>query len=567
MTRRIYLGFFLIFCALESSAQYNRYVIHLKDKNGSLYSVEQPAVFLSARSIQRRVKQNIPVDVTDLPVSRTYTDSIASVQGATILNTSKWLNNVLVQIDGPDALAKINQFPFVMKAEPVATNHTPGSRPTINRFPAMQSMPAGEPLIALSDQQLSAADTINYGNNFPQIHIHEGEYLHKLGYRGQGMIIAMLDAGFFGYKTNPAFDSVRMNNRILGEYDFVNSETSVNEDNIHGANCFSILASNKPGIIVGSAPDANYFLFKTEETATEKPIEEQYWVVAAERADSAGADMISSSLGYSNFDDPTLNIEYAQRDGNTSPITRAADLAARKGMIIMNSAGNSGMLTDDFKYVMSPADGDSVVAVGAVDVNGMISPYSSWGPNGAGKQKPNIVSVGTNTAYANPQGNVETGSGTSYSNPNIAGLIACLWQAFPEFTNMDIIDAVQKSADRYNHPDERYGYGIPNMRIAYALLESKRQEKFKAILKESWISAFPVPFVQSFTVFLKAPAAGTANMRILDLSGRVVFVKTMEVQKDVYYTLHLNPPVIGSGIYYLQYTDGKNTTVLKLVRL
>jgi serine protease AprX len=232
------------------------------------------------------------------------------------------------------------------------------------------------------------------------------------------------------------------------------------------------VASNSPGSMVGTAPHEKFWLFRTEDAATEYPVEEQNWAVAAEFADSAGADMISSSLGYAEFGDPTFNHTYSQRNGNTTLITLAADLAAKKGMIVMNSAGNSGELATEYKYVSCPADGDSVMTVGATDINGNIAAFSSWGPNGAGKLKPNIVSVGQGTIISNQAGNATSGNGTSFSSPNVAGLIACLWQAFPEYSNMQIIEEVQKSAHKYNNPDERYGYGIPNFRKAfYSLLK------------------------------------------------------------------------------------------------
>ena len=251
--------------------------------------------------------------------------------------------------------------------------------------------------------------SLNYGNSFGQIHIHEGEFLHNKGYTGAGIEMAVMDAGFLSYKTNPAFDSVRSQGRILGTWDYVVNEESVNEDHDHGAACFSIIAANRPGFIVGSAPHAKFWLFRTEDAATEMPVEEQNWIAAAEFADSAGVQMFSTSLGYNDFDDPSLNYSYAQRDGNTSMITRAADLAAKKGILVMNSAGNYGNHPDDSKFVLVPADGDSVIAVGATDVNGNFASFSSRGPNGAGKRKPNIVSVGLGTVFAPPSGNPECG--------------------------------------------------------------------------------------------------------------------------------------------------------------
>jgi serine protease AprX len=235
-------------------------------------------------------------------------------------------------------------------------------------------------------------------------------------------------------------------------------------------------------------------------------------------------------------------------------------------MIVMNAAGNTGNATDEAKYVLCPADGDSVTTVGAINTSGQIAGFSSWGPNGAGKRKPDIVSVGWGATYANIFGVPTTGNGTSYANPNIAGLIACLWQAFPESSNTDIIDAVQRSADRYNNPDNRYGYGIPNFRIAYGLLEQKKQQD--SVFKNSWIKAFPIPFRHFFNVYLKAPSTGRANLRVIDMSGRVLLEKSMDVVEGNSYRLQMNPAGAKRfGLYLLQYSDGRNRTTIKLIGL
>lgn len=545
------------------SAQVLRYDVKFRYKKSEGYSLAQPSAFLSEKAIQRRLRQKLLIDSTDLPINRAYLDSIRNIPGITIISSSKWLNQLLIETTDPQVINRINAFPFVTSTKAVA--YTPSRNP--KRIANIAAESVGKPVSPSSIKKITS-DTINYGNNYPQVHIHEGEFLHNMGFRGQGITIAVLDAGFYNYKSNPAFDSVRNNNQVLGEYDFVKDEMSVDEDHFHGANCFSIMAANKPGSIVGTAPGASYWLFRTEDVGSEKPVEEFNWIEAAERADSAGADMISSSLGYVNFDDPSYNHSYAQRDGNTVAITIAADMAAKKGMIVMNSIGNSGNSSDDTKYVMCPADGDSVVTVGAVNNSGIIGGFSSWGPNAVGKIKPNIVSVGAGAIYANSQGVPASGNGTSYSNPNIAGLIACLWQAFPDFNNMEIIDAVQKSADRFNNPDDRYGHGIPNFRLAHSILLAKRDERTNAILQGKWIMAFPVPFRQMFTLFFKAPSSGSANVRIVDATGHIVLERNMQVQQGSYYTLRLSPSGTQKyGMYYLQYFDGKNRSVIKLMSL
>jgi len=449
---------------IVGNAQYSRYIIQFKDKKGTPFTLSNPVAYLSTKAIERRVKQKLPVDSTDLPVSPAYLESIRSIPSVTVLNKSNWLNQVCIYTTDPAALAKISSLPFVNTAFPIAARlyTESSSRSKTEAF-------AASPLRMNTTNSVLEND-FNYGNTFDQVHLHAGEFLHNHKLTGQGITIAVLDGGFFGYKTNPAFDSVRLQNRISGEWDFVANEQSVNEDDAHGMYCFSIMASNRPGLMVGTAPKANYYLFRTEDAGSEYPVEEQNWAAAAERADSLGADMISSSLGYDDFDDPSFNHTYAQRNGNVSIVTRAADLAAKKGMIVMNSAGNSGNNSGESKYISCPADGDSVVAVGAVDKNGNIAAFSSWGPNGGGKLKPNIVSLGQGTTIAGTNGTPVTGNGTSFSNPNMAGLIACLWQAFPDITNMDIIDAVQKSAHKYNNPDDRFGYGIPDFKKAFSAL-------------------------------------------------------------------------------------------------
>lgn len=468
MKKTITLIALTLFC-VAARAQYSRYIVQFTDKKGTAHTLANPATYLSVKAIERRTKQHITIDSTDLPVSAAYLDSLRQFTTVTVLNTSKWLNQVLIQTTDAAALARINSFPFVKAAGAIGLRAQAGSRQqTTNKFTETVT-PLDQAAI---DQtaRMNGEDVLNYGSNVNQVHIHRGEYLHNHGLTGSGITIAVLDAGFRNYTTNPALDSVRLQNRILGTWDYVNNESSVTEDHAHGLYCFSIMSANRPGQIVGTAPHASFWLLRTENVASEYPVEEQYWAAGAEFADSAGADMISSSLGYVDFDDPAFDHSYAQRDGNTAMVTRAADYAARKGMIVMSSAGNYGSRTDDRKYVSCPADGDSVVAVGATNASGAIASFSSWGPNGAGRVKPNIVSVGQGTVFAGLTGAPASSNGTSLSNPNVAGLIACLWQAFPELSNMQIIDAVQKSAHKYHAPDNRFGYGLPDFKKALVSL-------------------------------------------------------------------------------------------------
>jgi hypothetical protein len=380
------------------------------------------------------------------------------------------------------------------------------------------------------------------------------------------MTVAVFDAGFLGYLTNSGFDSIRNNNRIAGTWDFVKNESSVNEDHVHGMWCFSIMAANKPGQMVGTAPDATYYLFRTEDAASEYPIEEQNWAAAAEMADSLGVDLISSSLGYTEFDNSTFDYEYADMNGDNTIITRAADFAAKKGMIVTNSVGNYG--GNAWKYLVAPSDGDSVLAVGATNASGQIASFSSYGPSADGRVKPDVVSVGWNTFIINTSGNVAQGNGTSFSNPNIAGLITCLWQAFPDFNNIEILNAVKQSANKYATPDERFGYGIPNMKKAFELLLNERQKRNVAtILGDQKIRIYPIPFSSQFTILFRASQTGTLNIDFMDATGRIISRQsTSIIQNDISLIDMKELGRLPHGIYFIRYNEGGSSKVIRLVK-
>ena len=559
------LSAIILFAHVTAFAQYDRHIVELTDKKGTTHTLANPSTYLTSKAIERRTKQNIAIDSTDLPIPAAYLDSIRNVPDVTVINVSKWLNQVLIQTDDVNALNRINGFPFVLSTREIA----PKARPSMQE-PATQKFKQEFSRINEHESaRLTAINAINYGNTFNQIHLHDGEYLHDLGFTGRGITIAVLDAGFNSYKTNPAFDSVRMDNRILGEWDFVAGHASVNEDHIHGAQCFSIIASNRPGILVGSAPHASFWLLRTENDNSEYPVEEQNWAAAAEFADSVGADMISSSVGYVDFDDPVFDHPYADRDGNTCIVTRAADLAAKKGMIVVNSTGNNGNLNNDMKYVTCPADGDSVFTVGGTDVKGNLYASSSWGPNGNGRLKPNAVSVAQGAVFASTSGNPVSGSGTSYACPNLAGLVACLWQAFPEFTNMEIIDYVQRSSNLFDAPNERFGYGIPNFARAHTLLTNERLARNgNIILGNKWLKAYPVPFnTEGVSVIMKAPVTGRASIQLLDISGRTIEFKLLDVTMGQPHIVRFNATSgLPKGVYYVRYDDGNNRETISIIK-
>lgn len=447
---------------VDADAQFTRYLIKLKNKGNNPYTLANPSVFLSQRSIERRTRYAIAIDSTDLPVTPSYISQIAAVSNVTILNISKWLNQVSIQTSDANAITTISGLPFVQSVSNLAARK---ANVTDRHFEENRQ----EPPSATSRIENVAADYYDYGaGSFNEIHLHNGEFLHNIGMRGQDLRIAMLDAGFYNYTTLKVFDSVNTNGQVLGTWDFVTGNANVIEDHSHGMACFSAIAANIPGQFVGTAPAANFFLFRTEDAATEYPIEEHNWVCGAERADSSGTDVISSSLGYTAFDDPSLSHSYSDLDGNTTMAAIGADLAAKKGMLVIIAAGNEG--NSAWHYVMTPADADSVLTVGAVNVNGNKGSFSSFGPAADGRIKPDVMSVGAPGIIASAGNGITAGPGTSYAAPKMAGLATCLWQAFPEVNNMRIIDVLRKSSSAADNPTDSIGYGIPDMKKAFSIL-------------------------------------------------------------------------------------------------
>lgn len=557
-------AFYTILCLLFfqaiAVAQFSRHIVQLKDKNNSPYSLDRPSEYLSPKAIERRNRYGIKLDSSDLPVNPSYIQATESIPNVIVLNTSRWLNQVLIKTTDSDALQSVMELPFVKTVQQVAPR-----KARIRKSGFDNSHQELKPARKLK-QINGDGDYFNYGNNYDQINIHEGTFLHNNGFRGEGMTIAVLDAGFYKYDTNPAFDSIVRNNQVLGTWDFVKNKISVTEEHDHGMICFSTIAANVPGKMVGTAPRAKYYLFRTEDASGEYQVEEQNWVAAAERADSLGVDLITSSLGYYTFDDHR-GYSYEDMNGSTAMITRGAEYAFQKGMIITNSAGNSG--SDSWHYIIAPADGPHVLAVGATHTNGQAAAFSSYGPSADGRVKPDIASIGAPAVVANNSGNPSFANGTSVANPIIAGLITCLWQAFPDMSNQQIIDAVKKSSHQYQSPDDRVGYGIPNMRIAYQLLEAQQQhQKTDRILKDDWIKAYPVPFTSRLWLVVKPPVSGTASIDVFNTNGVRVFTKSkISVTQGIPVYLNLDElNRLPRSFYWIQFSDGTNKRLLKIIK-
>jgi hypothetical protein len=428
----------------------------LTDKGTSDFTIGNPDAFLSKKAIDKRRKRNIPVDESDLPISRQYLKTIAEV-GGTIVTQSKWLNTVCVSVRDQFLIDKYKALPFVKEVVLV--------------YVGKRKMNSDVPRYVDSPRQGGASNlgtAIDYGSAAENINIVKGEALHQQGFKGAGMDIAVIDAGFIQLKNNAAFTNVN----IKGAKSFVFENDDPYSVDTHGIWVTSCMAVNKPGSYVGTAPEANYWLLRTEDSATEFPIEEDYWTSAIEFADSVGVDLVNSSLSYSDgYSSLTKPYTSKDMDGKTAPATRAANMAFKKGMFIVNCAGN------EQKWVGAPADSPNVLTLGSINSNGEKSYFTSWGITADGRIKPDVMALGGGASVINPSGTAENRSGTSYASPILCGLAACLWQAYPRLTNIELMEVIRKSADRASHPELPFGYGVANMERAMELAGLKVASK------------------------------------------------------------------------------------------
>lgn len=426
--------------------------LYLRDKSGTPFTLQDPTKYLSPKAIERRQKQHLPIDSTDLPVNPNYLREIHDT-GVWIDAVSKWNNTVLIRLQDTTLLQRIMELPFVVKgkkvwSEPDSTLLSPTNRKKI-----------------LSNTYRYKDDKY-YGEAQTQMDMLNGTCLHDAGFKGKNITIAIIDAGYFNADKIKALQKAK----IIGTRDFINPHSDIYAENEHGMKVLSCLAANEPYAIVGTAPEASYWLLRSEDANSESLAEEDYWAAAVEFADSVGVDIINTSVGYYRYDDPSQNFKYKDLDGRTMMISRTASKASSKGMIICCSAGNTG--TEAWKKITIPADADHILSIGAVDRSRTVSLFSAVGNTADNRIKPDIVGLGSWCAVLGTNGNVTHGSGTSFSSPILCGMIACLWEAFPHYTADEMMDIIRKCSDNTNYPDNVYGYGIPDFHKAYLYLKS-----------------------------------------------------------------------------------------------
>lgn len=551
MKKNLLLLSILLSSFISWSQTTTSYWIVFNDKKDSPYSLDRPEEFLSERSLNRRKIQHIALNVRDLPVNPAYVSGVSDL-GALIKNRSKWMNGIIVTISDNTILDKISSLPYVKSITKIII------APALNNVSKFDS----ETNSTVPFQNKREGVTgYNYGPSLNQAAMIGADCMHNWGYSGQGMVIAVLDAGFFNANTLPAFDSIRLNNQILGCRDFVTGDTLVYEDYPHGMNVLSTMGGNLPGKIVGTAPKASYWLLRTEEAANESIQEEINWMVGAEFADSVGAHIINSSLGYTRFDDTTTNHTFADLDGNTTIVTKAADWAAQTGMFVVISAGNEG--SSSWKKISAPADADSVLTVGSVDAFENISSFSSRGPTADGRIKPNTVAQGGAAITAANGGDITANSGTSFSGPITAGAVACLWQANPGRTNMELMQAIHQSSSQYVSPDTVKGYGIPDFCWANFILAGISENK----LDEETLSVYPNPFSSGFEVNYYSSSKQKATIELLDVSGRSISIREQlfEMNTGNRFTVQ-GSEKLANGIYILQIKTSEKILTKKLIK-
>ncbi len=503
----------LLLLSFDNFAQ-NDYFILFKDKVNSPYSISKPQEFLSERSIARRKKQNIKINERDLPPNPSYLNQL-SQSGAKILYKSRWNNGVLVNCS-PTILEKILKLPFVRGIEGnlYLKNFRNSSVTATNK----------------RTDKFKTIETEGNGLSQTQLAMLGADQMHQRGFRGEGMLIGVLDSGFQNAPNLSFFRNLFNEKRVIYTFDFVNNESNVYNDHYHGTNVLSCMAAYEQDKIVGTAYQAKYVLLTTEDVSSETKREEANWLFGAELADSLGVDVINSSLGYTEFDIDAQNYTYRDLNGDRALATRAADWAAQAGILVVASAGNEG--NSSWKYIGSPADADSIIAVGAVNGLGNPAFFSSFGPTSDGRIKPELAAQGQSIIVGNPNNTIGTSNGTSFSSPLMAGFVASFWQAFPQLTNMQIRDILIRSASLYDTPSNRLGYGIPNFDKAYQIAEIiVLLDELKKSGKD--VAVFPNP-VDDNTLkvwVLKEDAGNNYEFAILAPDGKKIWQNEGKVNK------------------------------------
>ena len=514
--------------------------VYFNDKPNAISQLNTPLNFLTQRALDRRNNQGIALNVNDAPIHQPYIDQITAATGITVKAKSKWLNCLHIRGSVTDINA-LTLLSFV--------NHVQFADDALNL--KMVNPIQNNPI----NKQLDVQTTFNYGDSANQIQMLNGHLLHQANYTGTGKIIAVLDSGFINVNTTAPFQRLFTNNLILGGYNYVSQNTDVYTLHNHGTLTLSCMGGFVDGELVGTAPDAMYYLFVTEDISEENPVEESYWVEAAEEADRLGVDVISTSLGYYQYDNPNYSHQYSDLTGNVAFASQGANIAFSKGMIVVASAGNSGGNPEPFNHVGVPAEATNVLAVGAVQFNETYANFSSIGPSFDGRVKPDVMAKGQAAVVANTAGTIQTASGTSFSCPIMAGMIASFWQAVPSLTNQQVVNLVKQSSDRFSNPNAQFGYGIPDFQLALQLALLSTNEN-----QTDQFRFFPNPTSSNVTFVNSNFVAGNA-IQFYNNLGQLVLSKVIE---NPVQTISLES--LNSGVYYFTVSNSNTNFQGKIIK-
>ena len=510
--------------------------VYFTDKPDSATYLANPLTMLTQKSLDRRTAQNIALDIKDVPISPSYITQITNATGITVMAKSKWLNALHIRGSVTD-IQQLSTLSFV--------NSIQFANATLNANASGKS--ASTVNIEAVNKTLETQINFAYGNSNNQIQMLGGDLLHQQNFTGTGKTIAVLDAGFPGVDTAAPFQRLLTNNLLLGGYDYVNQSTNFYTGGTHGTLVLSTMGGYVENSLVGTAPDASYYLFITEDVNSENPVEESYWVEAAEEADRLGVDIINTSLGYFGYDNPNYSYTYEDMNGVTSFISRGADVAFSRGIICVTSAGNSGSTANP--HISVPADAINTLAIGAVNAAGLYTSFSSIGPSFDGRVKPDVVAQGVQAVVSDPSGNIGTANGTSFSGPITAGMVACLWQALPTKTNAEIIQIIKESGSIFANPTPQLGYGISNYNTALSTALG-----INVIKKDSFL-LYPNPVKDVLNINTTNFSPDTTLVVYSSLGQKVLETKAI----SAYFSVPVSQ--LPSGVYFCKISSGKlNTT-------
>jgi len=510
--------------------------VYLKDKATTIANVSDLTEILSAKAIARKNEHSVTFDDRDIPVNPAYISQLKSATGITVMAKSKWFNAVHVRGSETDINNLSTSFSFI--------DHIDFANKSLNLNKSVKQKKQSKFENTLT--------TFIYGSAANQVEMIHANALHLASYTGTDMTVAVMDGGFPNVNTMTSFERLRTSGKILGTKDYVGKDDDVytNTTTNHGTHVLSTMAGYIENEYVGTAPDASYYLFVTEDDDTENPVEESYWVEAAEHADSLGVDVINTSLGYKFYDNPNYDYTSANLDGNTAFITRGANIAFEKGMVLVNSAGNSSG-----DGVGAPADAEGVFTIGAVNSAGAYASFSSIGSAFQPSQKPDVVAQGQGSAIIFENDVITNADGTSFSSPIMAGGIVCLWQALPNKTNAEIMQLVRESASQYANPDVYLGYGIPNLQIALNLGLGVANNNLDTVIK-----VYPNPVKER--VYFKIPSDETnLKVALFDMLGKQVLNGSVDAINN-----QIDISSLSKGMYLLKLNLKNTSKSFKIIK-